>query len=47
LLSYATCTATLRLLAKDLSSPAMRAAARRLAPVVDEGLSTVFNEIRF
>lgn len=38
---------TLRLLAKDLSLPSMRAAARRLAPVVDDTLSIVFNEIRF
>ena len=37
----------LRLLAGDLNSPVMRAAATRLAPVVDQGLSTVFNEIRF
>ena len=38
---------TLRLLSRDLRTPAMRAAARRLAPVVDEEHSTVFNEIRF
>ena len=37
----------LRMLRRDLSAPAMRAAARRLAPVVDDRLSSVFDEIRF
>jgi telomerase reverse transcriptase len=36
----------LRMLRRDLSAPAMRAAARRLAPVVDDRLSSVFDEIR-
>ena len=38
---------TLALIAEDLRAPTMRAAARRLAPVVEESLSAVFDEIRF
>jgi len=40
-------SAALALLGAELRTPVMRAAARRLAPVVDPNLSNVFNEIRF